>query len=88
MSELTPETPPGEAEAQRVTRSGIAVVHVNEVILPAAGSEAEAEQVVDDARATVVYHFPFVVEVRDAPVAPDTHSLREAALTSLSQGLA
>ena len=35
----------GAGRAARVTRTGLALVHAGELVLPAAGSEAEAEQV-------------------------------------------
>jgi hypothetical protein len=51
-------------QASRVLNTGIALVHEGEVILPAAGSEAQAEQVMYDARTTIAYYFPVEIEVR------------------------
>jgi hypothetical protein len=48
----------GVGRAARVTRTGLALVHAGELVLPAAGSEAEAEQVAEDDRAVIAYHFP------------------------------
>ena len=49
-----------------VQRTGIALVHEGELVLPAEGSEAGARQVIDDSRATVQYYFPVEVEVRES----------------------
>ena len=59
-----------ERGAKRVLETGIALVHEGELVLPAAGSEAEAELVADDARAVIEYHFPVEIEIRagEAPV--------------------
>jgi hypothetical protein len=57
---------PGDREetgAKRVLETGIALVHEGELVLPAAGSEAQAERVADDARAVIHYHFPVEIEV-------------------------
>jgi hypothetical protein len=53
-----------ETGAKRVLETGIALVHEGEVVLPAAGSEAQAELVGDDARAVIEYHFPVEIEIR------------------------
>jgi hypothetical protein len=53
----------GESGAKRVLETGIALVHEGELVLPAAGSEAQAEAVADDARAVIQYHFPVEIEV-------------------------
>jgi hypothetical protein len=73
--------------AARVTRTGIALVHEGELILPAAGSEAEAEQVVEDARAVVNYYFPVEIEVRAAPDPVDPEDLIQQTLARLAQSL-
>jgi hypothetical protein len=56
----------GETGAKRVLETGIALVHEGELILPAAGSEAQSEVVADDARAVIEYHFPVEIEIRGA----------------------
>ena len=53
-----------EIEAKRVLETGIALVHEGELVLPAAGSEAQAEIAGADARAVIEYHFPVEIEVR------------------------
>lgn len=65
----TPPDPPRRVggRAARVTRTGLAVVHQGELVLPAAGSEAQAERVLDDARSTIHIHIPVEIEVRAAP---------------------
>ncbi|MCW8900039.1 MAG: hypothetical protein OQK75_05390 [Gammaproteobacteria bacterium] len=55
------------SSASRVRKTGIALVHEGEVVLPAAGSEAQAEQVTDDSRTAIHYHFPVEIEIIDAP---------------------
>lgn len=48
---------------KRVLTTGLAVVHENELVYPAAGSAAEAEIAIKDARATVQIVFPVEIEV-------------------------
>jgi hypothetical protein len=50
--------------AKRVLATGIALLHQGELILPAAGSEAQAERVAADAGADIHYYFPVEIEVR------------------------
>jgi hypothetical protein len=57
-----PETEGGN-RAARVLQTGIALVHEGEIVLPAAGSEAQAEQVMEDSRAVITYYFPVEIEV-------------------------
>lgn len=73
--------------AARVTHTGLAVVHAGELILPAAGSEAQAERVADDSRTVVHYHFPVEVEVRAAPDPPDPEELLVAIADRMTTGL-
>jgi hypothetical protein len=70
-----------------VRRTGLAVVHEGELILPAAGSEAEVEQVSGDARATIHYYFPVEIEVRAAPDPPDAEEIIQETLRRLERGL-
>ena len=53
-----------DAKAKRVLETGIALVHRGELVLPAAGSEAQAEVAAADARAIIEYHFPVEIEIR------------------------
>lgn len=76
-----------KSRAARVTRTGIALVHEGEIILPAAGSEAEAERVAEDARASVHYYFPVEIEVRAAPDPLDPEEIIERTLRRLAQSL-
>jgi hypothetical protein len=75
------------SRAARVTRTGIALVHEGELILPAAGSEAEAERVGDDARAVVHYYFPVEIEVRAAPDPIDPEEIIQRTLARFAQYL-
>lgn len=75
------------SRAARVSRTGIALVHEGELILPAAGSEAEAELVGDDARAVVHYYFPVEIEVRAATDAVDPEEFIQRTLTRFAQCL-
>lgn len=77
----------GGARPIRVRRTGLALVHEGELVMPAAGSEAEAEQVADDARATLNYYFPVEIEVRAAPAGVDPEKIVELALHRLARGL-
>jgi hypothetical protein len=71
----------------RVTQTGIALIHKGELVLPAAGSAAQAEQVLDDERAVIHYHFPVEIEVRGSAPAMDVDALVDQALTRFTQGL-
>lgn len=53
----------GVPQPKRVLRTGLAVVHENELVFPAVGSEAEAEAAIADARTTVQMVFPVEIEV-------------------------
>jgi hypothetical protein len=70
----------------RVTRSGIALVHEGELIVPAAGAEADLEAGTD-ARGPVIYSFPVEVEVRTVLVEPDVDAIARHALSRLVEGL-
>lgn len=52
--------------AKRVSRTGIALVHENEIIYPAAGNEAQAVEALEDARSRIDVYFPVVIEIREA----------------------
>jgi hypothetical protein len=72
--------------AARVRDSGLAVVHAGELIVPAAGSEADLEFAASDPRAVVEYHFPVVVEIRQA-APPGIHEMTEHVARRLIQGM-
>lgn len=55
---------PENSGPKRVVETGLAVVHEDEIIYPAAGSEAEAELALDDRDSAIVVYFPVEVEVR------------------------
>lgn len=73
--------------AARVERTGLAVVHEGELVLPAAGSEAEAEIVAEDARSVIHYYFPVEIEVRSVGAAIDPHDFMSATLDALAQAI-
>lgn len=87
MMEETANEHPDGGHAARVLRTGIALVHEGELVLPAAGSEAQAELVADDARAVIHYYFPVEIEVRAAPASTDFEAVIQEALRRLAQGL-
>ena len=78
---------PEGAGAARVTRTGIALVHEGEIVLPAAGSEAQAEQVADDARASIHYFFPVEIEVVASGQQIDPHHIADLALEKLARSV-
>jgi hypothetical protein len=78
---------PMDLGAARVVRTGIALVHEGELVLPAAGSEAQAHRVEEDSRGVIQYFFPVEIEVRAAPDAVDMDALVERALRRLARGL-
>jgi len=57
------------------------------VVLPVAGSEAQAERAINDPRTTVQYIFPVEIEVRGAPNPVDADELTQRALAALARGL-
>jgi hypothetical protein len=68
-------TVPGFATGGRVERTGIALVHEGEYIVPQAGSEAVISP--EDGSAVINYYFPVQVEV--VGTLPDTEVQRVAA---------
>jgi hypothetical protein len=77
---------PARPAAARVRATGLAVVHAGELIVPAVGSDADLEFAASDPRAVVEYHFPVVVEVRQADP-PDLTTLAEQVARQLIQGM-
>jgi hypothetical protein len=73
--------------AARVLNTGIALVHAGELVLPAAGSEAQGERVAEDAASVIHYYFPVEIEVRAAPDALDPEEVVSLALSRLGQRL-
>jgi hypothetical protein len=69
-----------------VEETRLSVVHAGELIIPAAGSEAELQHAAADPRAVVEYHFPVVIEVREA-TAPDVDAVAEQAAAKLLSGM-
>jgi hypothetical protein len=72
---------------KRVGRTGIALVHKGELILPAAGSEAQAEQVEADSRTVVHYYFPVEIEVSNDAPRIDEDAIVDRALDLLAEKL-
>lgn len=54
----------GREGPKRVLRTGLALVHENEIVYPAAGSAAEAVQAIEDAKGAVHVYFPVHIEIR------------------------
>jgi hypothetical protein len=79
--------PRDDKHGTMVTRTGIALVHEGEVILPAPGAEAEGEQLLEDSRTVVQYYFPVEIEVRGAPEPVDPDDIVERALAALAGAL-
>jgi len=77
---------PDRPAAARVRESGLAYVHAGELIVPAAGSDAELEFAASDPRAVVEYHFPVVVEIRQADP-PDLLAVAEQVAQHLIRGM-
>lgn len=80
------DSPADEGRGARVLETGLAVVHAGELILPAAGSKAQAEQVLADDRTAISYVFPIEVEVR-APADVDHDAIVEHTLSSLARSV-
>jgi hypothetical protein len=63
-------------------------VHEGELVLPAAGSEAAAEVVAADQRATIHYYFPVEIEVRAGESsAAEMRAAVDDALRSFARGV-
>jgi len=73
----------GREGPKRVLRTGLALVHENEVVYPAAGSAAEALQAIEDAKGAVQVFFPVQVEIRAMDPADSTSTPAEAAGTAV-----
>jgi hypothetical protein len=71
----------------RVTRTGLAVVHEGEVVVPALGDEAMGLAEAWNESMSVAYHFPVEIEVRAAPSLTEVQALIDAALESLAARL-
>lgn len=76
----------GRPRAARVARTGIALVHAGELVLPAAGSEAAADVAAASDRTVIHYHFPVEVEVV-LGTPPDHDLIAERTLERLLHGL-
>ena len=87
MDEKQPQVHGAGGRAARVLRTGIALVHEGELVLPAAGSEAQSERVAEDANAVIHYHFPVEIEVRSAPNPIDLEEFIQKALARLAEEL-
>jgi hypothetical protein len=76
-------------QAARVVRTGIALVHEGELVLPAVGSEAAAELVAHDERVVIHYYFPVEIEVRGGGAETERpgDDAARAALLRLAAGL-
>lgn len=80
-------SPQGSWRAARVRRTGIALVHAGELVLPAQGSEAEAEAVPFSDRTAIHYHFPVEIEVVDLSQPVDQDQIADHTLERLLGGL-
>lgn len=77
----------GARQAARVRRTGLALVHEGEMVLPAPGSEALLERATASGPAAVHYHFPVEVELVSGEAALDLDRIAEHVLGRLSTGL-
>ena len=73
--------------ASRIDRTGIALVHEGEIVLPAAGSEVQASRVMEDARNTIHYYFPVEIEVVSGGKAIDPQEIADLALERLARSV-
>jgi len=73
--------------AARVLNTGIALLHEGELVLPAAGSAAQAEQVIDDTQTVIHYYFPVEVEIRTTENSMNHEDIVETALLRLARGV-
>lgn len=73
--------------AKRVRNTGIALVHRDELVLPAAGSAAAAAVVGNDDRTVIHYHFPVEIEVRHVGAPVDVDQIVASAFDELASHL-
>lgn len=71
----------------KVTRTGLAVVHEGEVVMPAIGDEAMGLVEGWGGSGTVSYHFPVEIEVRVAPTLDEVQAMIDAAFEGLAARL-
>ena len=74
-------------KAKRVLETGIALVHRGELVLPAAGSEAQAAVAGADARTMIEYHFPVEIEIVGAAAPLDLDAIAHHVLDRLNRRL-
>jgi hypothetical protein len=77
----------GATGAVRITSTGFAFVHEGELVFPKAGSEAQAAQVMDDARASIHYYFPVEIEIVAGGRPIDPHQVADLALERLARSV-
>lgn len=74
---------PDDRGQARVARTGIALVHEGELILPAEGSEAGLDREVREVR----YVFPVEIEIRGGQEPADADAIADLTLRRLAEGL-
>ena len=74
-------------KAKRVLETGIALVHRGELVLPAAGSEAQAAVAGADARTMIEYHFPVEIEIVGAAAPLDLDAIAQHVFDRLNRRL-
>lgn len=74
-------------ESARIERTGLALVHEGELVLPAAGSEAVTTVVAHDRQLIVNYFFPVEIEVRGAAEQLDPDEIVARAMRGIAQGV-
>jgi hypothetical protein len=78
----------GREGPKRVLRTGLALVHENEVVYPAAGSAAEALQAIEDAKGAVQVFVPVLIEIRAVGGGGTTAGTGDGASDTLATDLA
>jgi hypothetical protein len=71
----------------RVRRTGIALVHEGELIMPAPGSEAVLGADAGSGSESAQYVFPVEIEVLSPPDPPDVQAVVDEALSQLARSL-
>jgi hypothetical protein len=78
---------PGYQSGGRVNRTGIALVHEGEYIMPAPGSEAEIEPAEVRGHGVINYYFPVEIVVLGSPTEEEAASIEARILERLSDAL-
>jgi hypothetical protein len=77
----------GKPQTTRVQKTGLALLHAGEWVVPGPNSEATAEIIRQDDRTVVNYYFAVEIEVRGPPENAAARNGADSALAALAQSI-